>query len=44
MKVKVVKKGGKYIRKFSLDTEDWVTIIVVVLVFCMVAVNIFLRG
>ena len=44
MRVRVVKKGGKYIRKFSLDSEDWVTIVIVVLVFCMVIINIFLRG
>jgi hypothetical protein len=44
MRYRIVKKGGKYVRKFSLDSEDWVTILVVVLVFCMVAINIFLRG
>lgn len=44
MKVKVVKKGGKYIRKFSLDTEDWITIIVVVSVFCIALIGTIMRG
>lgn len=32
MKVKIVKKGGKYKRRFSLEMEDWLTILIVVLV------------
>lgn len=44
MKVRVVKKGNKYIKKFSLDSEDWVTIIIVALVFCMALIGVILRG
>ena len=44
MKVKIVKKGGKYIRKFSLDTEDWVTVIIVVLVSVIALIQFILWG
>ena len=42
MKVKVVKKDGKYRRKFSLDTEDWVTVIILILVLGIALVQFIL--
>ena len=43
MKIKVVGKNGKYKKKFSLDTEDWVTIIVVVMVLVFVLIQFLLN-
>lgn len=43
MKVRVVKKGDRYRKRFSFDTEDWVTLIVVILVLGFVAIQILLN-
>ena len=42
MKVRVVKKGKKYIKKYSLDTEDWLGIIIVLAVLGIAIVQFIL--
>ena len=44
MKIKVVGKNGKYRKRFSLDIEDWITIVVVILVLCFVLIQFLLGG
>ena len=42
MKIKVVGKNGKYKKKFSLDTEDWITILIVILTLAFTVIQIIL--
>ena len=42
MRIKVVKKGGKYKRKFSLDCVDYLTIIVVAIVFIVALIEVII--
>ena len=44
MKIRVFRKGNKYKKRFSLDTEDWVTLLVVVVTVVFVLIQILLRG
>ena len=44
MKIKVVKKGDRYVRRFSLDAEDWVTVIIVALVLVVALIQFVLWG
>ena len=44
MKIKVVGKNGKYKKRLSLDIEDWITIAVVILVFCFALIQFLLGG
>jgi len=44
MKIRIFKKGNKYRKKFSLDTEDWITLIVVVATLIFVGIQLALRG
>lgn len=37
MRIRIFKKGNKYKKKFSLDTEDWLSIISL-LAFLVIAV------
>lgn len=42
MKVKIVKRDGKYRRKFSLEAEDWITVFIVVLVLAVALIQVIL--
>lgn len=44
MRIRIFKKGNKYKKKFSLDSEDWITLIMVVAVLIFVGVQLSLRG
>ena len=42
MKVRVIKKNGKYIKRHSLEVEDWMTLLVVVSVLGFTVIQIIL--
>lgn len=44
MRIRVHKVGRKYKKKISLDIEDWVTLIVVVVTIVFVLIQVFLRS
>ena len=39
MKIKIVGKNGKYKKRLSLDSEDWITILVVISVLGFVLIQ-----
>lgn len=42
MKVKVIRKGGKYRKRLSLDTEDWIVLIIVLSVLGIAMIQFIL--
>lgn len=45
MKVRVVQKGNKYVKKYSLDVVDWIGLLIVLAILCVVGINmLILRG
>ena len=44
MKRRIVKIGGKYKWKFSLDAQDWIGLLVVILLACVVLLGEIMRG
>lgn len=42
MKAKIVRKEGKYKKRYSLDVEDWVVVIIVALVLGIALINLIL--
>ena len=44
MRYRIVKKGGKYVRKFSLDTEDWVSLMIMLAVLGIAIIQIISWG
>lgn len=44
MKWKMVKKGDKWKKRLVPDTDDWITLLCVVLVLNLILINLIVRG
>ena len=43
MKVKIVKKNGKYKKRFSLDVDEWMSIIIGVILLILIGIVVIIQ-
>ena len=44
MKKRMVKKGDRFVKKYSPDSGDWITVIIVVQIIIIALLQMILRG